>query len=134
MSLHVRSFAQWVRKCVTVSSALKYRQYSIYDRLHLLATIITHYSSHIILDTLLTVMFRMWLGECIICYNFNDGPFFQNGESSIRVNIYRLFAGYLNLSINTITSNPEPVIRANGLSQTRKNPHGEDYWSGFCIL
>jgi len=62
-----RSLSEWGSKCVAFSFALKYGQYVIYDRLHPITTLITHDARAKIFDTLLTIMFRMGQGACLLC-------------------------------------------------------------------
>jgi len=68
LTLRWRSFSEWVRECVTFSFAYKSSLYLIYERLHPIATQITQGARPKIIESLLTLIFRMGQGAVFTCF------------------------------------------------------------------
>jgi len=68
LTLRWRSFSEWGRECVTSSLAYRGSRYIIYERLYLIATQITQGARPKIIDSLLTVIFRMGQGAVLACF------------------------------------------------------------------
>ena len=68
LTLCWRLFSQWGRECVTFSSAYKGSLYLIYERLHPIATQITQGASPKVIDSLLTLIFRMGQRAVLTCF------------------------------------------------------------------
>jgi len=68
LTLRWRSFSEWGRECVTFSSAYKGSLYLIYERLHVIAAQITQGARPKIIDSPLTLIFRMGLGLVLTCF------------------------------------------------------------------
>ena len=68
LMLHWRSFSEWGRKNVTFFFAYKGSLYLIYERLHPIATQITHDARPKIIDSLLTLILRMRQGAFLTCF------------------------------------------------------------------
>jgi hypothetical protein len=66
--LRWHSFAEGGRERVTISFAWKYGQYRICSHLHRTAIFSTDDEGPKIIDTLLTIMFRMGQAVCLSCF------------------------------------------------------------------
>jgi len=76
--------------------------------------------------------FSGWGRERVsLVFEYMGCQYIEKGQWHTKVNILRLALGYLNVTMNIKTRNPEPEIGTDVSSQTRHNPRVDRYGSRF---